>query len=90
MQYFLFETGANERKAAMSAEAPTPNPPRRAHPVALGCAGCTDCPVCGTDACFYLEELGMYCTTMLAAGQATAAATAEDLSPPGERNVPAA
>ena len=74
----------------MSAQAPTTNAPRRAHPVAPGCPACTDCPVCGTDACFYLEELGMYCTTMLAAAQATAAAAAEDLSPPAEHDVPAA
>ena len=28
---------------------------------------CTSCPVCGSEECLVLEELGTYCTTMTAA-----------------------
>jgi len=34
---------------------------------------CTRCPVCSTEACAVLEELGMFCETMCAASQAEAA-----------------
>ena len=31
---------------------------------------CTKCPVCGSEECLMLEELGSYCTTMTAASLA--------------------
>ncbi len=34
---------------------------------------CTRCPVCATEECAILEELGMFCETMCAASQAEAA-----------------
>lgn len=34
---------------------------------------CTRCPVCASEECKVLEELGMYCETMCAASQAEAA-----------------
>jgi hypothetical protein len=34
---------------------------------------CTRCPVCATEACKVLEQLGMYCETMCAASEAEAA-----------------
>jgi hypothetical protein len=33
---------------------------------------CTRCPVCATEECKVLEQLGMYCQTMCAASQAEA------------------
>jgi hypothetical protein len=33
---------------------------------------CTRCPVCSTEECAVLEELGMFCETMCAASQAEA------------------
>ena len=38
---------------------------------------CTRCPVCATEACAVLEELGMFCETMCAASQAEAADAAK-------------
>jgi hypothetical protein len=38
---------------------------------------CTRCPVCATDTCNVLEELGMYCETMCAASQANATERAD-------------
>ncbi len=32
---------------------------------------CTSCPVCGSEECLMLEELGTYCATMTAASVAT-------------------
>ncbi len=34
---------------------------------------CTRCPVCATEECKVLEQLGMYCGTMCAASEAEAA-----------------
>lgn len=34
---------------------------------------CVSCPVCATEACRVLEDLGMYCETMCAASEAKAA-----------------
>jgi len=34
---------------------------------------CTRCPVCATEECMLLEQLGMYCMTMCAASEAEAA-----------------
>lgn len=31
---------------------------------------CTECPVCGSEECLMLEELGSYCATMAAASLA--------------------
>lgn len=31
---------------------------------------CTECPVCGSEECLVLEELGTYCATMTAASPA--------------------
>lgn len=31
-------------------------------------ASCMECPVCGSEECLVLEELGTYCATMMAAG----------------------
>lgn len=31
---------------------------------------CTECPVCGSEECLMLEELGNYCATMTAASLA--------------------
>lgn len=33
---------------------------------------CTECPVCGSEECLVLEELGSYCATMMAASLARA------------------
>lgn len=33
---------------------------------------CTHCPVCGSEECLMLEELGTYCSTMTAASLARA------------------
>lgn len=33
-------------------------------------AACTECPVCGSEECLMLEELGNYCATMAAASLA--------------------
>jgi hypothetical protein len=33
-------------------------------------AVCTECPVCGSEECLMLEELGNYCATMAAASLA--------------------
>lgn len=33
-------------------------------------ANCTRCPVCGSEECLVLEELGTYCATMTAASLA--------------------
>lgn len=43
--------------------------PRRPAPGATvrSLPSCTSCPVCGTEECLFLEELGMYCGTMAAA-----------------------
>ncbi len=32
---------------------------------------CTSCPVCGSEECLMLEELGTYCATMTATSLAT-------------------
>ena len=32
---------------------------------------CTSCPICGSEECLILEELGTYCATMTAASLAT-------------------
>lgn len=53
----------------MKAEARTPARPSRdaaTEPV----AACTSCPVCGSEECLVLEELGGYCATMTAASVA--------------------
>ena len=33
-------------------------------------ATCTECPICGSEECLMLEELGNYCSTMTAASLA--------------------
>jgi len=40
-------------------------------------AACTGCPVCGSEECLMLEELGTYCATMSAASLATRKEEAE-------------
>ena len=40
-------------------------------------ATCTSCPVCGSEECLMLEELGTYCRTMTAASLATRKEEAE-------------
>ena len=42
--------------------------PRRANLVLVEepAATCTSCPVCGSEECLMLEELGTYCATMTA------------------------
>jgi hypothetical protein len=40
-------------------------------------AACTCCPVCGTEECLMLEELGAYCGTKTAASLATRKKEAE-------------
>ncbi len=42
-------------------------------PISEGHHTCARCPVCSTEACKVLEELGMYCETMCAASEAQAA-----------------
>lgn len=44
---------------------------RQARPVVEAPVGvCTECPVCGSEECLMLEELGYYCATMAAASLA--------------------
>ena len=43
-------------------------PARNVHPL----PSCATCPVCGTDECLVLEELGTYCLTMTSAQLASA------------------
>jgi len=38
---------------------------------------CIECPVCGTEACKTLQDLGMYCETAIAAAEASRASRAE-------------
>ena len=38
--------------------------------VEASAAVCTECPVCGSEECLMLEELGNYCATMTAASLA--------------------
>jgi hypothetical protein len=38
---------------------------------------CTSCPVCGSEECLMLEELGTYCATMTATSLATRKEEAE-------------
>jgi hypothetical protein len=45
--------------------------------VAESPAACTGCPVCGSEECLMLEELGTYCATMTAASLATRKEEAE-------------
>lgn len=40
-------------------------------------AACTSCPVCGSEECLMLEELGTYCRTMTAASLSTRKEEAE-------------
>ena len=40
-------------------------------------AVCTECPVCGSEECLMLEELGTYCATMAAASLAKKASAAK-------------
>jgi hypothetical protein len=40
-------------------------------------AVCTECPVCGSEECLMLEELGQYCATMTAASLAKKASPAK-------------
>ena len=37
---------------------------------AVSATACTECPVCGSEECLVLEELGSYCATMTAASLA--------------------
>jgi hypothetical protein len=46
---------------------------------------CLECPVCGTESCKTLQELGMYCETAIAAAEASRASWAE----PPEKRKPA-
>lgn len=46
---------------------------------------CTRCPVCGTEECNVLEQLGMFCETMCAASQAEAAGECARQSCPSRR-----
>jgi hypothetical protein len=52
-----------------TAEATVPLP---AHPDPEGHHTCRECPVCGTEACRVMSELGMYCDTAQAAHEARA------------------
>ncbi|MBK6405766.1 MAG: hypothetical protein IPN03_10710 [Holophagales bacterium] len=56
-----------------------PRSPRRANLVLVEepAATCTSCPVCGSEECLMLEELGTYCRTMTAASLATRKEEAE-------------
>lgn len=56
-----------------TAEAAAPLP---AHPGAEGHHSCRECPICGTEECRVLSELGMYCDTAQAAQEARAAEAA--------------
>ena len=51
----------------------SPTPPARAPRVAPdGHHTCMRCPVCATEACKVLQDLGMYCDTQCAASEARA------------------
>ena len=54
----------------MNANLRSPAREARAVPEAPA-AACTACPVCGSEECLVLEELGTYCATMTAASLAT-------------------
>jgi hypothetical protein len=41
------------------------------HPGVDGHHSCTECPVCGTEECFILQDLGLSCDTAQAAQGAT-------------------
>jgi hypothetical protein len=74
------------------------SPARKPSPTTLPASGsalnpdghhtCTRCPVCATETCAVLEELGTYCQTMCAASEAEALAAAP--VPRRERRKPAA
>jgi hypothetical protein len=49
---------------------PRSSPREAAAPVEKPATTCTRCPVCGTEECLTLEELGTYCATMTAASLA--------------------
>jgi hypothetical protein len=40
---------------------------------------CMECPACGSETCKLLQELGMYCDTVIAAAEASRASRAEPL-----------
>jgi hypothetical protein len=42
---------------------------------------CTRCPVCASDTCKVLQDLGMYCETMCAASQPKVAKKADSRRP---------
>lgn len=50
------DTRSSRRRAQLLVEDPATN--------------CTKCPVCGSEECLLLEELGSYCATMTAASLA--------------------
>ncbi len=56
-----------------TAEAAAPLP---AHPDAMGHHSCRECPICGTEECQVMAELGMSCETAQAAQEAWAEAAA--------------
>jgi hypothetical protein len=53
----------------MNADPRSPRRPSRT-PAEEPATTCTECPVCGTEECRTLEELGHYCATMTAASLA--------------------
>ncbi len=56
------------------AKKPSPTPPARGSGVGPdGHHTCMRCPVCATETCKVLQDLGMYCDTQCAASEARAA-----------------
>lgn len=56
------------------ARQPSPTLPARGSGVEKdGHHSCTRCPVCASETCKVLQDLGMYCDTACAASEATAA-----------------
>jgi hypothetical protein len=56
------------------AQKPSPTlPASGSSPKPGGPHTCARCPVCATETCRVLEQLGMYCETMCAAAEAEAA-----------------
>lgn len=70
-------------RRTVEAAAPLP-----AHPDAEGHHTCRECPICGTEECRVMSELGMYCDTAQAAHEAGAAVSAAARTPPPSKRRP--
>jgi hypothetical protein len=69
----------------ITTEAAAPLP---THPEAEGHHTCRECPICGTEECRVMSDLGMYCDTAQAAHEARAAEAAPARKPPPSKRHP--